>query len=343
MEVEYIMVDKSLELVLRTMNHEEPERVPVVPLVGLIASRLASIPIMEILKDPEKQTAALLYSLKHFQYDGVLNVMDLTVEAEALGASIIFASDNFPYISEHPLENLEDATDLSLYDGKSSRLDVFVETTKKLVQSVGDTHLVCSYVIGPFTLAGHLLGVVPLLEMTLDNPDSVKDLVDTCVSILQPYVDELVEAGAHNIVILEPTASNSVISPKYFEVFSAPYVKKMIHSIHSKDTFATLHICGETIGIIEGMCGTGADALSIDTAVNLSQAKEITSGKSTLIGNVDTSLLLSGSPQDVRTVAEKCIADASSEGSYILSSACDFPIEAPRENLKSLVDAAIGS
>ncbi|MGM0686303.1 MAG: uroporphyrinogen decarboxylase family protein, partial [Promethearchaeati archaeon] len=169
---------------------------------------------------------------------------------------------------------------------------------------------------------------------------SVKRCIHDCTRLLQPYITDLIDAGAHNIVILEPTASNNVISPQYFEEYCSPYVRDMIESIQSAGAIATLHICGDTNRIIGNMCDTGANALSIDSAVNLVQAKRVARNKSTLIGNVDTTLLLRGTHQEVLNAANECLEAASKGGGFILSSGCDFPIETPPANLEALVQAA---
>lgn len=331
---------QPIDVIHTTMSFEEPERIPVIPLIGVYASTITGIPMKDLLIDPRAQSDALLKSMRKFKYDGVLNVMDLTVEAEALGAEVVFPPDELPYINRSPLEEMEDIEDFSLEDSKDSRIPVFVKSTRLLSKAVGDSHLVSSYIIGPFTLAGHLLGVAKLLETTLEDKASVQDFVSSCRSILTPYLNQLIEAGAHNIVILEPTASNSVISPQYFRDFSAPYIQRMITQIHSNGAAATLHICGKTNQIVENMCDTGADVLSIDSAVDLTNAKQTAHERSVLLGNVDTTLLLRGTSTEVKNAAEKCIHDASNGGGFILSSGCDFPIKTPQENLTALLHAS---
>lgn len=335
------MSPEPLEMIRTSLGHEEPERVPVVPLVGLFSTTLSGAAIFKVLLDHEEQARSIIKALRMYGYDGVFNVMDLTVEAEALGAEVVYPENAFPYLKDHPFGDLDEVTNLDLYDSESSRISTFVETTRCLSETIGSTHLVSSYVIGPFTLLGHLVGVEYLLEETLDDSQGVKETLETCVSLLSPYVSDLIDAGAHNIVILEPTASNSVISPPYFDLYSRPYVKQMIDDIHSQDAFATLHICGKTDKIISLMCDTGADALSIDSAVDLASAKKEARGRASLIGNVDTTLLLQGEPEAVSIAANSCLKQASQGGGFLLSSGCDIPIETPVANFEALIQAVL--
>jgi len=246
--VEYAM-HTSIELVEQAMQNEEPPRTPVIPLVGLYSSICSGYPVSDLLRDGNLQAKSQLAALQCFKYDGVFTCMDLTVEAEALGASVKFPQGAFPYVSEHPVESPSAVFDLEMLSIKGTRLLTFVNATKQLVSRVGRTHLVSTYIIGPFTLAGHLIGVESLLEHAIEDPELIQGVVDYCQEVLEPLVEAYITAGTHNIVILEPTASSSIISPKFFEKYSAPDLSKMVSRIHNGGTKATIHICGNTLPI----------------------------------------------------------------------------------------------
>jgi uroporphyrinogen decarboxylase len=154
-------------------------------------------------------------------------------------------------------------------------------------------------------------------------------------------VDELLTAGSHNIVILEPTGSSSVISPEWFVRFCSPNVKSLISFIKSRGARATLHICGNTTKILGAMCETGADALSLDSVISLANAYKTSRGRCAIIGNVDTTLLLDGSQEEVTAASRKCIeAVGGLVGGFVLSSGCDLAIETPIQNVNALVNVA---
>jgi len=333
----------SIELVEQAMQNEEPPRTPVIPLVGLYSSVCSGYPANDLLRDGNLQAKSQLAALQCFKYDGVFTCMDLTVEAEALGASIKFPQGAFPYVIDHPAESPNAVFDLEMSSIKGSRLLTFVNATKQLVNRVGRTHLVSTYIIGPFTLAGHLIGVESLLEHAIEDSELIKEVVNHCQEMLEPLVEAYITAGTHNIVILEPTASSSIISPKFFEKYSAPDLSKMVSRIHNGGIKATIHICGNTLPILYAMCDTKADALSIDSAVDLKEAKEVVRGRTTLIGNVDTTLILTASKENVQKAAEDCLRKAAKGGSFILSTGCDIPLETPNHNLLTLVNVVTGN
>ncbi|MBD3159395.1 MAG: hypothetical protein GF309_11445 [Candidatus Lokiarchaeota archaeon] len=333
---------KPIDIVREAIQNRPPGRVPVIPLVGLVSSRLSNRSLKDLVHDADKQIKSQLGMLKEYSYDGVITCMDLTVEAEMLGAGVEFKDSEFPYVNKHPFESVEGIFDASFDDIHGSRLGVVIDSIEGLVNAVGETHLVSSYVIGPFTLAGHLLGMNKLMELTIEDPGTAKDVINHCQKILRPYIEAQIEAGSHNVIVLEPTASTSIISPRFFEMYALANLRKINNLIHEKESLATLHICGHTTPILELMVGTEADALSLDSAVSLNVATERIDRKATIIGNVDTSTMLTGTPDEVAEESKQCIQDTNAtEGGFILSTGCDIPIEIPLENLRAHVHAAL--
>jgi len=333
---------KPIDYIETAFQNRPPGRVPVVPLVGLVSSRLSNYSLKELVHDADKQIESQLGMLENFGYDGVITCMDLTVEAEMLGADVEFKDAEFPYVKQHPFGNAEGIYDLAFEDIESSRLGVFIDSIRGLADAVGETHLVSSYVIGPFTLAGHLIGMNGLMELTIEDPDTAKEIVSHCEKILRPYIEAQIQAGSHNVIVLEPTASTSIISPRFFEMYALQNLQKINTMIHEKESLATLHICGHTTPILELMVRTRADALSLDSAVSLNVARERIDPKATIIGNVDTSTMLTGTPDEVAQESMQCIEDTNAtEGGFILSTGCDVPIEIPLENLRAHVNVAL--
>ncbi|MGD9396790.1 MAG: uroporphyrinogen decarboxylase family protein [Candidatus Thorarchaeota archaeon] len=335
------MNDASYDLVVKAVQFKESDRIPVIPIVGLYSLNVSGLPSAELLHNAEKQAKSQLACQSRFGYDGIFNVMDLSVEAQTLGAEVEFPANSFPYLKSHPLGDPESFEGIPPLDVKLTRLSVFTDTIKRMAEKTKRKVFISSYVIGPFTLAGHLLGIDELMELTVEDEETTASLVAHCAKIVEPYIEAQVEVGTDNVVILEPSASSSLISPRFFEMFSFQNVKSVVSRIHKLGAGATLHICGKTSRILEMMCATGADVLSIDSLVKISEAREIIQDRVCLMGNVDTSLMINGTPDDVKSEAETCIGMAGSKGGFVLSTSCDTPIEVPEANMRSLVDSAI--
>ena len=88
------------------------------------------------------------------------------------------------------------------------------------------------------------------------------------------------------------------------------------------------------------MCDTNAEVLSIDSVVPLLEARATIKEKATLMGNVDTTLMIGGAAKDVAEAARSCLEDGGTDGKFILSTSCDMPIETPSSNLVEIVASA---
>lgn len=327
----------SLQIVLDAIQSRTFERVPVIPIVGLYSTNVSNFPIIDMLHDGVKQAKSQLAARSKYGYDGVFTAMDLTVEAQALGAEVTFPKGAFPYVHTHPLKAAERFEDIPELPVSRSRLSVFIEATQIMSDALAGKFLLSSHVIGPFTLAGHLLGIERLMEITYEEPELASAIVKHCAKVTEPYIEKLIDAGTDNIVILEPSASSSVISPRFFDRFSFSNVKSLISRVQSAGVIATLHICGNTSPILKKMCDTNAEVLSIDSVVPLLEAQAAIKGNATLMGNVDTTLMISGTPKDVAEASRLCLEDGGSDGKFILSTSCDVPIETSSSNLVELV------
>ena len=93
------------ELIQATYRHEKTERPPWVPYAGIHAAKFKGYTPTEILKDADKLVECLMEVHRLYRPDGQPIAFDLQLEAEILGCELIWADDNPPSVTSHPLEN----------------------------------------------------------------------------------------------------------------------------------------------------------------------------------------------------------------------------------------------
>jgi uroporphyrinogen decarboxylase len=121
-----------------------------------------------------------------------------------------------------------------------------------------------------------------------------------------------------------------------FREFALPYLVQLVRSVHEQGVKVGLHICGETRSILRDMVASQADFLSIDE-MDLGAARGEVGDNAVLMGNVSTRLLLEGTPDRVAAAATECLTRGGQK--LVLSSSCDVPADAPKENVKAMVEA----
>lgn len=310
-------------------------RTPVIPLLGFPGLKFHGNTILESVTDADIQVRAIEELARHFDVDGLIHIMDLTVEAEALGAEVRFPENESPSVKVHPLKGVEELAALKIPDpARDGRMPVFVETIRRMKQDLA-IPVVGAYVIGPYTLAGEMMKVENTLKASIRNPEFLKEVLVVMTKTIIPYAQALVTAGADILTILEPTAS--MLSPKQFNDFSGQYVTEIFDSL--PECMTVLHICGNTTFILKEMAATGADGLSLDTAVKFDEVVDLVSD-SVLIGNVDpVRVMLSGTPDQVRDKTLELRMKMKGHDNFILSTGCDLPPEVPHENIQAFLEA----
>jgi len=295
------------------------------------AARLEGYSISEAVTQPDVLARVLYSAYRFYGYDLVMVFSDTMVEAEAMGAQVLIPEDDDPFLLEPPrVSKLEAANPEA--DG---RMPVILAATRRLRKLLDDEAPILTSLKGPFSLASFLRGIDGFLEDLLSDPGRAREFLRLATENQIAYAEAIVKAGGVPF-IGDPVASGSMISPEMFHEFDLPYLAQLVRSVHEQGVKVGLHICGETRSLLKDMLATQADFLSIDE-MDLRQARGLVGDNAVLMGNVSTRLLLEGKPEQVSAAATECLARGGP--SLILSSSCDVPAEAPKENVKALVEA----
>jgi uroporphyrinogen decarboxylase len=273
--------------------------------------------------------------------DAVFMMMDLSVEANALGLPVRFPVHDSSTVEYHPVRSLEDLRRFQQINIlQDSRICSYIKTVEMLRTGLPEDILVGAYVIGPFTLAGLLAGAEQIAADTILAPEKVETLCRFSAGVIQPYARALVHAGADLLCILEPTAA--IIGPADFERFSAAFVRQIIDAVRNTGADTIYHICGNSMHLIEPMARSGVSALSLDSpqiGVNLPLAAQKAGPEVIVIGNVNpVAVMQEGSPDLVRTTCLELLEQMQEYPNFILSTGCDLPPGVPLENLQAFMD-----
>jgi len=317
------------------MSLKLPEdRTLVIPLLGAPGVQLSDTTLRENLTDWEVQFNTIRLMVEKFQPDGIFPFMDLTVEAEALGLEIYFPEFENPSVKNHRVKTEVDLKAIrSRYKGLSGRMPVFIKVVENIAKNF---HIIKgAYAIGPFTLAGELMGVSELCMNVILNPGLAHNFIEFSTYVIKDYVKALLDAGAETVAILEPSAV--MLSPDQFEEFSGRYFSYLAEELKAP---LILHICGNSTHLLKKMSNTGAAGLSLDSPVNLREASKIVPGNVALIGNLDpVRIFLQSTPEQVAKATMDLLGQMEGIKNFILSSGCDLPIGTPLQNIEVFVKA----
>lgn len=330
--------------VMAAIELKEPDYVPVVPMITYTTAQLTGIQFPEALYSAEKMAEALLAGFKSFGYDGIYVGWEssFNLMAEAMGGKLQIQPDSIAFVRDQLIKEPSDLDKIEVADPeKDGRLPLHLKATELVREKVGRDTPILKYVPGPLTLASILRSPEQLLMELVKNPSFVCDILKPASESSKLYGEATVEHGADIAVVADPIASCSVISPQMFDQFAFSPIKDVFKSISDAGGIPSLHICGNTIPILDRMVDTGARIIELDYKVDLAIAKDMVGERVCLQGNIDpVSVLLNGKPSDVERKAKECIEKAAKGGGFILSSGDEVPLNTPLENVKAMVLAA---
>lgn len=322
-------------------NGRSIDRLPCVPIIGNTAARVIGVKVSDLRGNGKLIAKAQVEAYRRFGYDVIRIFTDLYTQAEAMGAKVYYPKDETAYLDEPAITDLNQIDALGPADPyRDGYLPEYLEAMKIAVDEVGKEVSVTGAVTGPFTNASFLIGAETLTRLVAKDPATVHKLCEISLQTALAYSKAIIDIGC-TPSITDPMGSSTVIGPRSFEEFVAPYLKQLIDYIHSRGKSVTLHICGKTSRIWESMCDAGADCLSIDNAASLSAAKQTVGHRARLMGNVKPSeVMLQGNPALVRRAVFQCVAEAfDNPRGYIVASGCSLPTETPFANIDAMLDA----
>ena len=328
----------SRERVLKALAYQKSDRVPVVPFIITFAAKYGGTKFIEYATNSKVLAECQIAVAKRFRIDATYVDSDPIIEIEAMGAKVRYPEDESPSAIEPAVRSRKDLVLLKQPDPeKDGRLPIWINAIEILKEKVGNEFAVFANVNGPFQAAAQLLGMLETAKCMRRSPEILLELLDLTTQTIINFMKAEIRAGADAIILGDPMSSSSVISPREFEQFSAPYIQKVVKQA---EVPIILHICGDTTKIIDKMMDTGARYLELDWCVDMNQIRKKHGNTIGLIGNVNPTLFLTGTPEVVEDSCRKAVESAGLTGAFILGTGCELPKDTPYANLDTMVAAA---
>jgi uroporphyrinogen decarboxylase len=315
------------------------DRIPYSLILGPFRARVLGCSPKEYYQDWRKLADSTLICHEMFQHDSVDVAWDIFLEAEAAGAELEFPEDGVPQVRRHVLSRKTALSALQLPRPDSSgRYPLYMEACKAVAGSLRDV-AISGTVTGPWTTAAGLRGTQELIYDTVDDPAFVRELLVFTTASTQVLGAKMLESGL-SLTLGEAASSCSLISPAIYRQFIKPCHQQISRFFREKKAGLAMHICGTIDPLMEDLMDLGIVALSLDSPSSLKKMVETSQKKMVLVGNVATSLFVSGSREEIENSVKECVRAAAPGGAYILSSGCELPYNATVERARFFVEAA---
>jgi MtaA/CmuA family methyltransferase len=267
-------------------------------------------------------------------FDAVSVLINYFSMPAALGMPMDWgAPDRYPRCAATPWMRAEDAF---IPDDLLERepIPTNLEAIRVAKARYGAEVSILGKVMGPLSLAQVMRGVDAMMMDLLDRPAAAQACLETCVQGLIRYANAQLAAGADAISIGEGGAGSNMISPRLHRRHLLPVHRTLIAGIQGP---TILHICGDITPRLDALRETGLDWFNFDAAIEPKRMVTAAEGAFGLMGNVDTTDLLLGTPEEIGQQVRRCLE----AGVGIISPGCAVSPNCPPANLRAMSEAVV--
>lgn len=314
------------------------------PLLSFPSSQLIGKTVYQITHDADIQAEGIVKVAETVNSAAAVCMMDLSVEAEAFGCSVVAEENEIPTVVGALITDEDEAEALIVPEvgTRRDRTGLYVEAARKAAERITDRPVLAG-IIGPFSLAGRLMEVSEALVNCIADEDFMFATLKKTTEFLKKYALAYKEAGVNGIVMAEPLSG--LLSPALEETFSAPFVREIIEPLQDDDFIFIYHNCGpNTLRMTESLANNGAVAYHFGDAIDLCEMLKAMPSDKIVCGNISpTDQFLSGTPESMRKAVSELTERCSKYENFVLSSGCDIPPQAKWENINAFFEAAATS
>jgi uroporphyrinogen-III decarboxylase len=319
----------SKELVRALFAGKPVTRPAFIPYLAVAAAKFMQVPIRQMFSDPTALANSLQACQRLFKYDGIVILLDTTLEAEACGCQIEWRGNESPFVASHILEGKNaESLDISSIESKG-RIPVVLEAAKRLAQTVGRDVALLGVVTGPVTLGRHLIGDDFIHMLSKDSQGSQK-VLEQSAKIALAMVRAYGELEFDAIVLADSELAS--LYPVYY-----PRIQPSLKTLRNLANFydmpliiLTKRIPPVPVDRFAAFMKFEADGFSLGNYV--SELKTLPLPSSKLFGRCIPKTALLGSLDDVeKTTLE--LLDRSMSSRFYVTSEWEIPPNTPAQNL----------
>ena len=329
----------SLERVLTTLSHKEPDRVPLFLLVSLHGAKELEISIEEYFSKAEYVVEGQLRLRSKYKNDCIYAFFYAPLEIEAFGGEVIFHDDGPPNSGEPIIKNINQINSFSTPKINETKcLHKVLKAIEHLKQKVGDDAPIIGVAMSPFSLPVMQMGFDKYIELIYENKKEFNKLMQINQEFCINWANAQIKAGATAICYFDPVSSSTCINRQLYLETGFEIAKNTISKINGPT--ATHFASGNCLEIVEDVAQTGTVAIGISVLENLKELKEKARNKLSLIGNLNGIEMRHWIPEQTEQIVKDVIRNAAPGGGFILSdNHGEIPWQVPDEVLIAISKA----
>ena len=338
----------SLERVAAALQHKEADRVPAAPLVCGASRRVYGVTYAEWAQDGELAAKCMLQAQELIGFDGMLMLVDLSVEAADFGQEMVFPIEDTPHPNyDHPfITGPDDYLKIERIDPtKSPRMKEMLKYGEILMNERGSTVPVMGFIYAPLGILSMMRGAENLFRDCMKYPEMVIKAEEVITEVLVDYVKAMAKTGVHAIVFDTLFASQCIMSKQLWQKIEGPFTKRLADTCREAGTMVMVHNCGNGVYFdvqIEEMAPWPFLTPTMpDDCKDEVELKAKWGDKTCLVGHINpATYMFLGTPEEVKQECKRQIDLLKKGGGYIIATGCEFPPNGSLLNAIAMMEAA---
>ncbi|MDD3278820.1 MAG: uroporphyrinogen decarboxylase family protein [Lachnospiraceae bacterium] len=337
----------SMERVVMALQHKEPDRVPVYPIISGASRRLIGADYKEWSTDAEVCSRALLKAREEFDLDCIVTLIDLSVECTAWGQELIYPENEaaHPDYNNSVIKDIDEYSKIKKVDYRTcERMTMHIETCEKLVKEANGEFPIIAFVFGPLGTLSMLRNQQEMYMDLYDDPDAVKEAAKEISETLKEYCRGLMATGISGIMFDTLFSSGTIMSKQMWSEMEGELVKELAQTVRDEGGLVMIHNCGERIYFDAQIKYMDPCAISFlyppDDCRDFAECKEKYGDKVTLIGCVTPATAVIGTDEEWEEECRNNMKDMMPGGGFMLATGCEYPANAPFDKARKMVELA---
>lgn len=337
----------SLERVSLTLQHREPDRVPVYPLLNSVSRKALGITYEEWSKDAKKCAESIIKATEEIGADVISTLVDLTVEAADWGQEVVY-HDNLaanPNSNNRLIKSADEYDKIGILNPRETpRMSEHIELARLLYEAKGQEMPIVGFVFAPLGVLSMMRGQEEMFVELIRCPQKMQGALRNITETLKEYCAALIEAGCHAIMFDTLYASRTIMSAKMWDANEGIYVEELANFVREKGAMVMIHNCGNGVYFKEQIERTNPVAISYQhipfDCTDMAEVKEKYGDQVTLIGHIEPGWLYAATEEELREMCRNQIDAYKKDGGFILATGCEYPALMDFEYAKIIVEEA---
>jgi uroporphyrinogen decarboxylase len=194
----------------------------------------------------------------------------------------------------------------------------------------------------PFDTFSMSRGLFDFSYDLMDDPEPIAEAAESLADGYVRFTDEVTKlTGVRRMLVFCHRTSNDFISPKHFERYAFPSLKRIVSGLVEKDITPILHCDGDwekNLDLFHEFPKAKV-VVQFDSRTDMARAKDIIGDHCCIFGDVPATMLAFGGKEEVSDYCKKLIEVVGKDGGFILGAGCEIAPNARPENVKAMIDS----